>query len=104
VIKIEFTKEELKEIEKLFDFVAGQTTINFTKVMETLDKVKDSKKAKEEFFEDFLKAYEVSRQISAKASKMQEEIDPNHDEYCEGNMCYCKQRRENNEKPDVCQA
>jgi hypothetical protein len=65
-----FTKAELFEIEKMFDFSAGQHLANASRVLEILGRVQHTDEFIQKFLKEMTQTYDVMRTISAKANKI----------------------------------
>lgn len=73
--KTQFTKEELKEIEKIFDIQAGILTNSYAYLFTALGAfVDDDKEITIKLLTEYSNAFNRYREISAKASAMQEEV------------------------------
>ncbi|MFH1610879.1 MAG: hypothetical protein ABIA91_03240 [Patescibacteria group bacterium] len=72
--KTQFTKDELYEIEKHFDYLAGVHVYNSGDVITNLFNLINKKKQKE-LINDFTETYDLFRTISAKCKMMREQHD-----------------------------
>jgi len=70
--KTEFTKEQLKEIEKIFDIQASLLSSSYANLFNSIAKVEGSKEILTKLMKEYSEAFEVYRTISAKANVMQE--------------------------------
>jgi len=70
-----FTKEELKEIEKIFDMQAGQVARYHADIVMAFSKLKGEAvdNLNDKLLREALNSFDMYRTISAKASKMQEQ-------------------------------
>jgi hypothetical protein len=73
-----FTKEELKEIEKVFDVQASLLSSSYVKIFNTLSKMKNNNADKEKtkiiidkLLDEYISAFVTFRAISGKANLMQ---------------------------------
>lgn len=69
----EFTKEQLKEIEKIFDIQASLLSQSYANLFNSIAKVEDSREILIKLMKEYSDAFDCYRTISAKASIMQEE-------------------------------
>lgn len=67
-----FTKGELFEVEKAFDFGAGQHIANASRVLEIFSKVQHTDGFIQKFIKETTQTYDVMRTISAKANRIRE--------------------------------
>lgn len=69
---MEFTKNELKEIEKIFDIQAGYMGKFHAELITSFDRIKSKKKDKfmSKLFNEMVDVFDTYRTISAKASRM----------------------------------
>lgn len=67
-----FTKEQLKEIEKIFDIQASLLSSSYANLFNSIAKVENSKEILEKLLKEYTEAFDVYRTISAKANSMQE--------------------------------
>ena len=70
---IEFTKEQLKEVEKLFDIQASLLSSHYANLFNSMAKIENSKDVLTKLMKEFADAFDYYRSISAKASLMQDE-------------------------------
>ena len=70
----EFTKEQLKEIEKIFDIQASLLSSSYAHLFNSLAKVEGSKEMLSKLMKEYSEAFDAYRTISAKANIIQEEI------------------------------
>jgi hypothetical protein len=70
---MQFTKEELKEIEKVFDCLAGESTNKLIRLITAIDSANGNEEIKKKFFKEFAITFDAYRTISAKAELMQKE-------------------------------
>lgn len=68
-----FTKEELKEIEKIFDIAAGNHTYRIAEIITKL--YNKAPKLINRIVKESVETFDTYRTISAKANKMQKEKD-----------------------------
>jgi hypothetical protein len=71
--KVRFTKEQLKEIEKIFDIQASLLSNSYANLFNSIAKVEGSKEILSKLLKEYSEAFDIYRTISAKANKMQEE-------------------------------
>lgn len=75
---MKFTKKELYEIEKMFDISAGHLTDAHARMMNIVSPLaKNGNKVEKhlhKLFDEHVEAWDVYRTISAKASKMRENV------------------------------
>jgi hypothetical protein len=73
--KTEFTKEQLKEIEKIFDIQASMLSSSYAHLFNSIasTKVKNSTEILTKLMKEYVDAFDTYRTISAKADAMQEE-------------------------------
>lgn len=69
----QFTKEQLKEIEKIFDIQAGLLSNSYANLFNSIVKVDGSKEILSKLMKEYSEAFDCYRTISAKANLMQEE-------------------------------
>ena len=71
---IEFTKEQLKEIEKLFDIQASLLSSYYANLFNSMAKIDNSKEILTKLLKEYSNAFDVYRTISARASLIRDEI------------------------------
>jgi len=69
--KIEFTREQLFEIEKLFDIQASLLSSAYTHLFNSMAKIPDSEKILIKLLKEYSDAFDMYRTISAKANAME---------------------------------
>ena len=67
-----FTKEQLKEIEKLFDIQASLLSSFYASLFNSIGKIENSKKILIKLLKEYSDAFDMYRTISAKANEMQD--------------------------------
>jgi vacuolar-type H+-ATPase subunit C/Vma6 len=72
--KIEFTREQLKEVEKLFDIEASLLSGAYANLFNSINKVEGSEKILIKLLKEYSDAFDMYRTISAKASAMEKEL------------------------------
>jgi len=70
-----FTKEQLKEIEKIFDIQASLLSSSYAQVFNSIARLDDSKDMLNKLLNEFTFAFDMYRTISAKADIMQNECE-----------------------------
>lgn len=70
---MEFTNEQLKEIEKQFDILAGQVGVYLARVIFSLKEHKKADKFINKLIDEAIESFDAYRTISAIADKMQKE-------------------------------
>ena len=73
--KTKFTKEQLKEIEKIFDIQASLLSSSYAQVFNSIARLDDSKDMLNKLLNEFTFAFDMHRTISAKADIMQNECE-----------------------------
>lgn len=68
-----FTKEQLKEIEKIFDIQASLLSSAYANLFNSIAKVEGTKNLLTKLLKEYSEAFDMYRTISAKANAMQEE-------------------------------
>lgn len=73
---MQFSKEQLKEIEKVFDIMAGKVAGEHAYFINTFTKIKIEKATEHlnKLFDEYVDTFDMYRTISAVASTMQKEL------------------------------
>ena len=67
----DFTKEQLKEIEKIFDIQASLLSSSYANLFNSITKVEGSKEILTKLMKEYVDAFDCYRTISAKANALQ---------------------------------
>jgi len=68
--KTEFTKEELAEVEKIFDIQASLLSSSYAHLFNSIGKIKGSEEILIKLLKEYSDAFDMYRTISAKANAM----------------------------------
>ena len=69
----QFTKEQLKEIEKIFDIQASLTSSAYAHLFNSFAKTENSKEILSKLMKEYTSSFDMCRTISAKSNEMQNE-------------------------------
>ena len=69
--KTEFTKEQLKEIEKIFDIQASLLSSSYANLFNSIGKIEGSKEILTKLMKEYVDAFDCYRTISVKANTLQ---------------------------------
>ena len=75
--KTEFTIEQLKEIEKIFDIQASTLSSFYANLFNSIAKIENSADILDKLLKEYSEAFNVFRTISAKSNIMQGEKNDN---------------------------